>query len=56
MRRIKKLKTLVYALMGTTLISACSSDADDVISEAGKGYVSLSVQADAGFQTTRAYR
>ena len=54
MRRIKKLKTLVYALMGTTLISACSSDADDVISEAGKGYVSLSVQADAGFQTTRA--
>ena len=54
MRRIKKLKTLVYAFMGTTLISACSSDADDVISEAGKGYVSLSVQADAGFQTTRA--
>ena len=54
MRRIKKLKTIVYALMGTTLISACSSDADDVISEAGKGYVSLSVQADAGFQTTKA--
>lgn len=54
MRRIKKLKTLVYAFMGTTLFTACTSDADDVISEAGKGYVSLSVQADAGFQTTRA--
>ena len=54
MRQIKRLKAFVCALAGTALFSACSSEADEVINEAGKGYVSLSVQADAGFQTTRA--
>ena len=54
MRRIKRLKAFVCALAGTALLAACSSEADEVINEAGKGYVSLSVQADAGFQTTRA--
>ena len=54
MRQIKRLKAFVCALAGTALLSACSSDADEIINEAGKGYVSLSVQADAGFQTTRA--
>lgn len=54
MRQIKRLKAFVCALAGTALLSACSSEADEIINEAGKGYVSLSVQADAGFQTTRA--
>lgn len=54
MRQIKRLKAFVCALAGTALFSACSSEADEIINEAGKGYVSLSVQADAGFQTTRA--
>ena len=54
MRQIKRLKAFVCALAGTALLSACSSEANEIINEAGKGYVSLSVQADAGFQTTRA--
>lgn len=54
MNRSGKIKRLLCVLSGIALFSSCTSDSEEIIGDTGKGYISLSIQADAGFQMTRA--
>ena len=54
MNWLNKAKSLVCILFGIGIFTSCSSDTEELLTENGTGFVSLSIQADAGFQTTRA--
>lgn len=54
MNRSGKIKRLLCVLSGIAVFSSCTSDSEEIIGDTGKGYISLSIQADAGFQMTRA--
>ncbi len=49
-----KIKRLLWVLSGIAVFSSCTSDSEEIIGDIGNGYISLSIQADAGFQPTRA--
>ena len=54
MNWLNKAKILVGVLSGIGLFASCSSDTEELLNESGTGFVSFSIQANAGFQTTRA--
>ena len=56
MNWLNKAKSLVCILFGIGIFTSCSSDTEELLTENGIGFVSLSIQADAGFQTTRAIK
>lgn len=53
MNWLNKAKILVGVLSGIGLFASCSSDTEELLNESGTGFVSFSIQANAGFQTTR---
>jgi len=54
MNWLNKAKILVGVLSGIGLFASCSSDTEELLNESGTGFVSFSIQANTGFQTTRA--
>ena len=54
MNWLNKAKILVGVLSGIGLFASCSSNTEELLNESGTGFVSFSIQANAGFQTTRA--
>ena len=53
MNWLNKAKILVGVLSGIGLFASCSSDTEELLNESGTGFVSFSIQANTGFQTTR---
>lgn len=51
MKYLKFLRTYVCLLLGFAAFTACTSDEEEALIPEGKGYVKLSLNADAGFQT-----
>lgn len=51
MKYLKFLRTYVCLLLGFAAFTACTSDEEEALIPEGKGYVKLSLDADAGFQT-----
>lgn len=51
MKYLKFLRTYVCLLLGFAAFTACTSEEEEALITEGKGYVKLSLNADAGFQT-----
>lgn len=52
MKHFYFLRTFWSALLCAAVLTACSSDTDEVAETTGTGYVSLALNADANFETT----
>ena len=53
MKYLKFLRTYVCLLLGFAAFTACTSDEEEALIPEGKGYVKLSLNADAGFRLRR---